>query len=378
MAAGGEDLLPALGHILPRQLVGQPGDVAGPVGDVGDVHVPQHAGADTQVVHRADPLLRVDGVNAAHDAHDGGHVAHVAVRVPAAHVADVQRIVKVAVAVDHSQGHHCGIGDDVAHAGIAVVAEVVMDIAEAVPPVGAGMIVMEGHDRPHRPGVLAVDRDVGQGDLHDPAHVPLHKGRADGAGHVHAAVDAVAVMGDGGRLGRQLRRQGRIPRGHQPPGVDENLPADLLRRGGAVHFDGAAGGGLDSPAQVQVGGMLGGHAVAAPPKEPVLIGGVVQQRLAHILGGEGLTPLVLQGPEEVQGAVAVVIRGEVLVLGGVTGQLPEQLLNPGIIPALHRRAQPDADDLRQPPGVHALQIIRRNFRHLVSPHIRQISMLIPS
>ena len=52
-----------------------------------------------------------------------------------------------------------------------------------------------------------------------------------------------------------------------------------------------------------------------------------------------------------------VVRGEVLIVSRITGQLPEELGDAFVVPALHGRAQADADDLGQPAGVYAFHII---------------------
>ena len=90
----------------------------------------------------------------------------------------------------------------------------------------------------------------------------------------------------------------------------------------------------------------------------MLAGSIVQKGLGHVLGGEILQVLaVLQGPDEEHGPVAVVIGGEILVLGRVVPQLAEHVLDALAGPPLDGRPQPDADDLPQPPGIHLFEII---------------------
>ncbi len=343
--------------LLPGQAVGHFGEVGRAVGQVGGVQGGHHAGAGQKVANGPGPLVLVDAGQPAEHPQDTAHVAHVAVRVPAAHVADADGPGEVPGPVEHREGHHRGVGDNVAAAAVFVVAVMLVDVLVTGPPV-PGVLVVKVHHRPDDGGVGAVRRDVGESLFHNRADVRLHKGQADAAGHEHAAVHPVAPVGDAGRLLRQGARLGRVAGGHQPPGIDEDLPADLFGGGGTVLLHAAAAGGGDAAAQVQVGGVLGGDTVAAPPEEAVLVGGVVQQRLGHVLGGEILQVLaVLQRLDEEHGPVAVVIGGEILVLGRVVPQLAEHVLDALAGPPLDGRPQPDADDLAQPPGIHLFKIV---------------------
>ena len=251
-------------------------------------------------------------------------------------------------------------------AGIFVITEVVVDILEALPPI-VRMLPVEGGDGTDHPGVLAVLGDVVQGLFQDSLQVGLHKGQADGAGHIDAAPHAVAAVGDAGGFFRQAGRLLWVAGGYQAPGVDEDLPADLLRHGGAVLLHTAAAGRGNAVAQVQISRMLGGDTIAAPPEKPVLIGGVVQQGIGHILGGKALQVLaVLQRADEEHGSVAVIIRGEVFVLGGILPQLSKHVLDALVGPALHSGSQPDADDLSQPAGIDAFHVIFWQFHSCLS------------
>ena len=237
-----QDAVPGSGRPLPRQLVAQLGEIAGPVGHVHGVERGDHAGVCQKVPDGRPPFLVIDALQPAVDAQDAPHVAHVAVRVPAAHVADAQGLPKVSLPVEHGEDHHPGVGDDVAVPRVFVVAEVFLHKPVAVPPVlGVGLV--EVPHRPDYPGVLAVSRNVCQGLFQHRGQVRLHKGQADAAGHIDPPVHPVAVVGDAGGLLRQRRRQGRVARGHIAPGVNEDLPADLLRHRRAVLGDAAASGG---------------------------------------------------------------------------------------------------------------------------------------
>ena len=177
-------LPPALRDLLPVQPVGQPGDVGGGAGDILDVIAPQHPGTDEEIVHRPPPFLP-DGGKAQGCSQDAGHISHVAVRVPAAEIADLQCPVKIPRPVEHGQGHHRRVGDDVADSGIAVVSVVLPDKVEAVPP-GLPLLlvaVVVIHHRPHRLLIGAARLHEGEARLHHPADIPLAEGGADAGGH---------------------------------------------------------------------------------------------------------------------------------------------------------------------------------------------------
>ena len=224
---------------------------------------------------------------------------------------------------------------------------------------------MEGHDAADYFRVFAVRGDVGQALFYDFTDVRLQKSVADAAGHEDAPVDAVAPVGDAGGLLGVSRGKVRIARGHQAPGIDENLPANLLGHGAAVLFDAAGQGRLHAGPEVEIGSVLRGDAIAAPPEEAGFVAGVVQQGIAHVLGGNIVALLAVpQGPQEEQGAVGVVVRRELSVLLRVSSQLSQLGLDSFVGPALYWGAQAHADDLCQPPGVDFFDEFRIHCRHI--------------
>ena len=201
------------------------------------------------------------------------------------HIADIDCLAVISVTIEHGKNHHGGVRNNMAVSGIFVIAEILVDILEAVPPV-FGMPVMVPHHSFDDPCILAVLRDIGQSLIQYSANILFHKGQTDAASDVNAAVYAVASVRNAGRLFRQGSGLLRIAGRNQTPRVDKNLPADLLRHSRAILLHTAAAGRGNAGPQVQVGRVLRRSAVSPPPEKAVLIRGIVQQRFRHILRRE--------------------------------------------------------------------------------------------
>ena len=85
--------------------------------------------------------------------------------------------------------------------------------------------------------VGAAGGDVPERLVHDALDVGFHEGQRDAGGDERRAVKRLAVVGDGGGRAGIARRTGRVARGDEPPGINEDLPADLLGHGAAVLTD---------------------------------------------------------------------------------------------------------------------------------------------
>ena len=185
------------------------------------------------------------------------------------------------------EDHDRGVGDDVARAGVLVIAVVFVHKVKAGAPVVRAALP-EGNDIPRHAPVAAVRGNDGQARLDHLAHLARRERRGHARRHELPAIDALAIVRHAGRLARKARRALRIARIAQAPAVDEDLAADLLGDGAPVLLDGARARRLDARAQVQVRRVLGGHAVAAPPVEAVLIGRIVEPRAPDLRGGQRL------------------------------------------------------------------------------------------
>lgn len=98
-----------------------------------------------------------------------------------------------------------------------------------VPSVGA-------HSLDHG-AVGAAGGDVCERLVHDALDVSFHEGQRDAGGDERRAVERLAVVGDGGSRAGIARCPGRVTRGDESPGVNEDLPADLFSHGAAVLTD---------------------------------------------------------------------------------------------------------------------------------------------
>src|SRR5690606_34833891 len=128
----------------------------------------------------------------------------------------------------------------------------------------------------------------------------------DHGGAEAGAVETFAVVGDRGGDGRHFGGALGVAGVHPAPAIDEDLAADLLGDGGAVLGDGARTGRLDAGAQVEVSGVLGRAAIAAPPIHAVAFRGVVEPGFGHFLRG-GAKLVVAHGPDEIDRAVGIVV-----------------------------------------------------------------------
>ena len=364
--AGVQRLRPALGHGLAGHAIGQIGQISRAPRRVHGVQAAQHRRHREEVVDRRAPLFVIDGLQPAEHAHDRADVAHVAVRVPAAHVADVQRAVEIAAAADHREHHHRRVGDDVAGSRIAVVAPMAAHMLERRAPVG-GIRFADGAHVPGHPGVFAVGGNAGKRRVENFAHALCGKRRGNGRRDELPAVNSVAAMAHRRGLSGVFRRKLRPSGQHEAPGVDENLTADLLGDGRAVLGDGAGARRGNARAQVQIGRVLGGLAVAAPPVKAVLIGRVVQPRLRNLVRREvaGISRVV-QRADEQHRPVGVVVRGEQVVIHHIAVQLAVHLPNLVVCPALDGRAVAHADELAQPSGIAALNIVPGHLEQIAS------------
>ena len=120
-----------------------------------------------------------------------------------------------------------------ADAGISVVTVKATDIGKTVLPV-VRVFCMEIHNLPDKFCVSAFLRDTGKPLFQNCPDIFFNKCRTDAGGNKNAPVNPVAVMGHARRFRRKGRRLTGIPRADQSPGVDENLPPNLLRHSAAV------------------------------------------------------------------------------------------------------------------------------------------------
>ncbi|MCY1244857.1 hypothetical protein D9M72_579560 [compost metagenome] len=129
-------------------------------------------------------------------------------------------------------------------------------------------------------------------------------------------------------------------------------------------------------AQVAVGGVLGRHAEATPPVHAVLFGGIIYPGLADI-GSAGLEAVVAQRTNEVDRAVGVIVRREILEIAQILGDFAIGFLDALIAPdrRLDRRAKANANSLADETGIdlfvnrffaelghHASFVIHQNVR----------------
>ena len=351
-------LFQVLGRFFPGNAVAQKGRLPAEGGDIQNVQVAGNAGADNGVVDGVQIFPGNTG-NACGNTQDGAHVSGVAVRIPARHGGDLHGAVEFAFTVEQGHHAHTGVGDDVADSGVFVVAPVPEQQLHAVPPVFRVGLV-EGPDGLHDAAVGADLRQLPKPRVYDLVHIVGLKGLGNGGAHEPGAVDAVAVVGyAGGSLAVVRCPLGRAGI-HQAPGIDEDLAADLLCHGLAVLADGAGLGGGNAVFQVQIGGVLRADAVAAPPEHTYALPGVVQPGPGHVLRLQRTVYRVIhQGPEEENGAVGVIVSGEIFEFLYVVVDVPVGIQDPLVGPdgGLHRRSQANAHVHPQKTGIHLLQII---------------------
>ena len=172
-------------------------------------------------------------------------------------------------------------------------------------------------------------------------------------------------MRDTGGFAGQPGSQFGISRSHQSPCINENLTAYLLCNRVSVLRDAAASGSGYAASEVQIGRMLCRNAVPSPPEEAMFKGSVVEQRVSHILCCQLLWIVRMQQcPQEEQGPVAVIIRGEVVIIRGVVRDFPICALDLLIVPTLNRRTQANANNLCKPSGVQSVEVVGWNHAHL--------------
>ena len=119
---------------LARQTAGQSEQLFAVAGNIQNVQIAGNAGQHDLVVNGAAVAL-VNTLRAYGHAQNGAHVARVAVRVPAAHGGQFDGAGEVAPAIIQRQRAHARVGDDVAHAGILVIAPFCLQHGKTSPPV---------------------------------------------------------------------------------------------------------------------------------------------------------------------------------------------------------------------------------------------------
>ena len=220
---------------LAIQAGGKRGNLPGIGGNVQNVQITADAGEHNAVVYgRA--VMRGKAVRAAKHAQNRADIAGVAVRVPAAHGGDFNGAGKIAVAVAQRQRAYAGVGNNVAYAGVTIVAEIaaqhLVAIAEAV-----RMRAVKIHHGAHHAGIFAIGGNLSQRGGENRLDIRRFKRGGDGGAHKPRAPKPFAVVGNaGGRLTEIRRARGLVGQ-REPPCVDENLAADLLRDGRAVLRD---------------------------------------------------------------------------------------------------------------------------------------------
>ncbi len=298
----------------------------------------------------------VDAGQAGDQAHDAAHVADVAVGVPAGHVGHVQGPGKVVAAVGEGHDDHRRVRDNVTATAVFVIAVAFLDAPEAIAPVAVALAPPDHVT--HDLGVQRVGRDQREADLEQAPRLFFHERRRLDASHEHAAIDTVAVVRDRGRLACVAGRLFGVAGTDQPPGVDKDLPPDLLGNDGAVLLNRAGTRRRDAVRQVQVGSMLGADAIAAPPQRAVPVAQVVQPGVADLLrrellgGGE-----IAQRADKDQRPREVVVGTEIVIMLDIAGQLAVGLPDPVRRPALDRRPILDADHLAQECGIYLFVIV---------------------
>ncbi len=165
----------------------------------------------------------------------------------------------------------------------------------AGPPI-TRLALVEVHHGVDQSGVFALCRDDGQTRPHQFGRIRCDKGLAGQGGDIPTAENGLAIVGDAaGPLGK-VCGQVHVGRGDQPPDVAEDLAADLLGHRRAVLGNGARPRGGDAVEQVEIGRVLRGNAVAAPPKGSSLVSHIVEQGLAD-LGRGDMRSVVLYRPD---------------------------------------------------------------------------------
>ena len=257
-----------------------------------------------------------------------------------------------------------------ARAGVAVVAPLLLQhLAAAVPVVlrmGAAIFARGADDG----SIAAFGRNARERFVHDLLDIAAFKRRRDARRDERRAVERFAVMRDARRRPGIARSALGIAGSHQPPGIDENLSADLLGDGASVLPDGARLRRGNSRQQVQIRRMLGADAKAAPPEHADALAGIVHKRLAHILRGRLFSAVIVQRPKEKHGAVRVVVGGKVLVFLHIAADIAIRARNALDRPdgRFHRRAQADAHVHAQEAAVEFLK--QRCHFHVSFPFFR--------
>ncbi len=311
------NLFPRLRHRFLRQCISQSGDVECSIGNIHKIHGSHNAGAGQEIIDRSAPFIIVNPLQTVSDAYDRSHITYVTVCIPSAHITNTQSIRKVTFPVKQRQDHNRNIRNDMTVTRIFIIAIMLMNIMETVPPV-LRMHFMVCHHGTHHLCIFTVRRNIGQPFFHDPAPILLHKSTADAHCHENTAVNAVSIMGHTGRFSRKPGCQVRIARRHKPPGINKDLASDLFCDSTAVLSDTAALRRSHAVLQIQISRMLRRYPITAPPKETMFKRRIVEQRLRHILGFQVKSvSAVFQRPQEKQRTVAVIIRSKLFVVYGI-------------------------------------------------------------
>ena len=252
------------------------------------------------------------------------------------------------------------VGNDMAVAGISVISPVFQNIPKALLPV-IRIFLMILHDGPDDPCVFAVCGDKTQGFFQDLFHIVFFIGNADAAGDEDSAVYGISVMGDAGGL---LRENSGLFGGSgtdQPPDVNKDLAADLLRHSASILKDGAACGSGNAVHKIEIGGVLGGDPISSPPEKAVLIGGGVHQLMRDVLRGQLLRRgQPVQRPDQKHGHVRIVVSGKIPIGFHIAVDFTVYLPDLGKALALDGSAETHPDRLADPAGVQLVYDLRRD------------------
>ena len=332
-------------------------------GHIQVVHCAGDTGKHNEVVHGI-TVMRRNALQTTEHAQNGADVAGIAVGIPTAHSSDLDGAAEIACAIQHTQHANTGIGNDMAHTGVLIIAPVVDEELHASLPIVGIFLVECAHSVDHS-CIGAIGGNVLHTHIDDLVNGLGLVSSSDTSSQESSAVNAVAIVRHAGSCHSHLGSHGRITQVDQAPGVDEDLATDLLSQNDAILLNRTGLRCGDALLQVVVSGVLGGDAVAAPPIQTDAISGVVEPCLTHSLGSQLVADAVVQqAAQEIHGTIDIVISRKILVVTDVAADIAAELLDPLKIPGagLHGCTQANT-------CVHAQKAGIDPFQHLIHKNL---------
>ena len=149
------NFLPGRRHFFPSHRICQFRYINCPKRNIHNVQRTYNTGTYQKVINRLPPFIIRNPFQTVANPHDSCHIPHIAVRIPAAHIANIQCIGKITFPIKQRQYHHRNVGNDMTIARIFIITIILENEPEAIPPV-IRVFLIKSHHCPYCFRIFAV------------------------------------------------------------------------------------------------------------------------------------------------------------------------------------------------------------------------------